>query len=219
MGIDGVSRNEPEVAGRDEGQVSRDDSFWNDCSSSFTLHKVWQNGPTYSSMLLTSSRYLDAWKAGDYPSSFDHLHRYFDYTMQSKDRTFYQYALLNLAILQADYGCFSEAVAAMHETISTARENKDSACLNYSLSWLFHFSKAHPEELDNVRQAGVLGTDREALSFLKAKARDAGMWSLLSTTLLAEARQCQLNVCLYCIPVPTVLTISRARAWHCRSKE
>lgn len=114
--------------------------------------------------------------------------------MQSKDRTFYQYALLNLAILQADFGSYSEAIAAMHETINTARENKDIACLNYSLSWLFHFGKAHPEEIEHIKRTGVLGTDKEATSFLKAKAKEAGMWSLLSTTLLTEARQYQLNV-------------------------
>ena len=161
--------------------------------------------------MLTYRRYLDAWRAGDYPSAFDHLHRYFDYTMQSNDKAFYQYALLNLAILQADFGCSSEAVAAMHETLSAARENKDTACLNYSLSWLFHFSKGHPEELESVRQAGVLGTDKEALTFLKAKARDAGMWSLLSTSLLAEARQTQLSVCLLCESLFPTLTKPRGR--------
>ena len=132
-------------------------------------------------------RFLDAWKTGNYHSSFDNLHRYFDYTMQTRDRTFYQYALLNLALLQADFGCFSEAIAAMHESISAARENKDSACLNYSLSWLYHFGKAHPDEISEVQKSGVLGADKEALSFLKAKAKDTQMWSLLSTSLLSEA--------------------------------
>ena len=140
------------------------------------------------------TRFLDSWKAGDYPSSFDNLHRYFDYTMYNRDRTFYQYALLNLAILQADFGCFTEAIAAMQETISTARENKDMGCLNYSLSWLYHFTKAHPEESDEVQKSGVLGTEKEALTFLKAKAKEANMWSLLSTTLLSEAKLALTNV-------------------------
>ncbi|MCJ1230296.1 Anaphase-promoting complex subunit 5 [Toensbergia leucococca] len=133
-------------------------------------------------------RFLDTWKAGDYPSSFDNLHRYFDYTMHNRDRTFYQYALLNLAILQADFGCFAEAIVAMQETISTARENNDMGCLNYSLSWLYHFGKTHPEELGEVQKKGVLGTEKEALAFLKAKAKESSMWSLLSTSLLSEAR-------------------------------
>lgn len=108
--------------------------------------------------------------------------------MHSRDRTFYQYALLNLAILQADFGCFSEAIAAMQGTVATARENKDMGCLNYSLSWLYHFGKAHPEEIDEVQRSGVLGTDREALAFLKSKAKETSMWSLLSTSLLSEAK-------------------------------
>lgn len=132
--------------------------------------------------------FLDAWRSGDYPSSFDNLHRYFDYTMQNRDRTFYQYALLNLAILHADFGCHSEALTAMQETISTARENNDMGCLNYSLSWLYHFGKAHPEEMDDVQKRGVLGTEKETLAFLKAKAKEASMWGLLSTSLLSEAK-------------------------------
>jgi anaphase-promoting complex subunit 5 len=112
--------------------------------------------------------------------------------MQSKDRTFYQYALLNLALLQSDFGSFSEAVSAMTETIATARENKDLACLNYSLSWFYQLGKSHPEELEQVKRTGVLGTDKEALAFLKAKAKETGMWGLLGTSLLSEARQQQI---------------------------
>ncbi|MCJ1245829.1 anaphase promoting complex subunit 5 [Trapelia coarctata] len=138
--------------------------------------------------LLHYVKFLDSWKSGDYPSSFDSLHRYFDYTMHNRDRTFYQYALLNLAILQKDFGCFSEAIAAIHETIATARENKDMGCLNYSLSWLYHFSKSYPDRLNEIRESGVLGTDKEALSFLKTKAKESGMWSLLSTSLLSDAK-------------------------------
>ncbi|SLM38451.1 Tetratricopeptide-like helical domain [Lasallia pustulata] len=133
-------------------------------------------------------KFLDSWRAGDYPSSFDNLHRYFDYTMHNRDRTFYQYALLNLAILQADFGCVTEALDAVHETISTARENKDMECLNFSLSWLYHFGKAHPRDISQAQKTGVLGGEKEALVILKAKAKDAGMWSLLSTSLLSEAK-------------------------------
>lgn len=148
-------------------------------------------------MLISVDRFLDSWKAGDYSSAFDNLHRYFDYTMHNRDRTFYQYALLNLAILHADFGCYSEAVAAMQETISTARENNDMGCLNYSLSWLYHFGKAHPEYIDDIQRKGVLGTDKEALAFLKAKAKETSMWSLLSTSLLSEARLALSNVRTY----------------------
>lgn len=133
-------------------------------------------------------RFLDSWRAGDYPSSFDNLHRYFDYTMQSRDRPFYQYALLNLAILQADFGCHSAAIPAMQEAISTARENKDVTCLNFCMSWLYHFGKAFPEEMQEIRNSGILGSESEGLAFLKSRAKDAEMWSLLTTTLLSEAK-------------------------------
>ena len=114
--------------------------------------------------------------------------------MHNRDRTFYQYALLNLAVLHADFGSFPEAVIAIQETISSARENNDVGCLNYSLSWLYHFGKAHPNEMDQVQRKGILGTEKEALTFLKAKAKETNMWSLLSTSLLSEAKLALGNV-------------------------
>lgn len=117
--------------------------------------------------------------------------------MHNRDRTFYQYALLNLAILQADFGCVTEALDAVHETISTARENKDMECLNFSLSWLYHFGKAHPRDISQAQKTGVLGGEKEALVILKAKAKDAGMWSLLSTSLLSEAKLALTNVSMH----------------------
>ncbi|CAL3968082.1 unnamed protein product [Diplocarpon coronariae] len=132
--------------------------------------------------------FLDAWRAGDYPTSFDHLHRYFDYTMQNRDRLFYQYALMNLAVLQADFGCFDEAVAAMLETVSTARENKDMACLNFALNWLYHFGKAHPKVIRGTDSTNILGVEREGLAFLRIKAKETGMWTLWSSSLLSEAK-------------------------------
>ncbi|KAL9014863.1 MAG: hypothetical protein Q9173_000500 [Seirophora scorigena] len=133
-------------------------------------------------------RFLEAWKAGDYSSSFDNLHRYFDYAMQMGEKGLYQYALLNLAILHADFGCVSEAITALQETIATARENHDLPCLNYSLSWFQQFWRTHPEESTDIRKEGLLGSEKEALSFLKAKAKESNMWTLLSTTLLNEAK-------------------------------
>lgn len=115
--------------------------------------------------------------------------------MRNRDRTYYQYALLNLAVLHADFGCHSEAIVAMQETISIARENNDMGCLNYSLSWLYHFGKAHPKEMDEIQKKGILGPEKEALIFLKAKAKENGMWSLLSTSLLSEAKLTLSHVC------------------------
>ncbi|KAI1483426.1 hypothetical protein K445DRAFT_61104 [Daldinia sp. EC12] len=132
--------------------------------------------------------YLDAWRAGDYSTSFDYLHRYFDYTMQNRDRSFYQYALMNLAVLQADFGCYKEAISAMLETVSTARENRDMTCLNFALNWLFHFGRAHPEITKELESNSMLGTGKESLAFLRSRAKETGMWTLWSSTLMSEAK-------------------------------
>ncbi|KAK5998929.1 Anaphase-promoting complex subunit 5-like protein [Cladobotryum mycophilum] len=137
--------------------------------------------------------FLDAWRAGDYPTAFDYLHRYFDYTMQYRDRLFYQYALMNLAVLQADFGCYKEAVAAMLETVTTARENRDMTCLNFALNWLFHFGRAHPDLVRGLESDSLLGAGKETLAFLRVKAKETGMWTLWSSVLLSEAKLCLVN--------------------------
>ena len=93
-----------------------------------------------------------------------------------------------MAILHADFGCFSEAVAAMNEAVATARENQDMSCLNFSLNWLNHLSKAYPLEMKSAGYSGVLGSERDGLLFLKSKARDMKQWTLTSSALLSEAR-------------------------------
>lgn len=139
--------------------------------------------------MLRLPRYLDAWRAGDYTSAFDNLHRYFDYTMHNNlDRSAYQFALLNLAIIQADFECFSEAISAVQEAVAIARESHDMNCLNFCMSWLYHFGKAFPEQMREVQNSGMLGNEKEGLTFLKAKSKETEMWSLLSTTLLSEAK-------------------------------
>ncbi|KAJ5886432.1 uncharacterized protein N7473_009106 [Penicillium subrubescens] len=140
-------------------------------------------------VLMYYLEYLDAWRAGDYTSAFDNLHRYFDYTMHSNsDRSAYQFSLLNLAIIQADFECFSEAISAVQEAVAIARESHDMNCLNFCMSWLYHFGKAFPEQMREVQNSGMLGNEKEGLMFLKAKAKDAEMWSLMSTTILSEAK-------------------------------
>lgn len=133
-------------------------------------------------------QFFDAWKAGDYTSAFDNLHRYYDYAMQTREKIHYQYALLHMAILQADFGCFGEAIAAINETIATARENQDMTCLSFSLSWLNHMAKAYPKQMRGAGYMSMLGTERDALAFLKAKAKETKMYSLLCASLLNEAK-------------------------------
>ncbi|GAB1211228.1 hypothetical protein ATERTT37_000341 [Aspergillus terreus] len=168
------------------GEMQRLGGRVSDCMKT-RLQQIITSGVTLPN-LVHYLRFLDAWRAGDYPSSFDNLHRYFDYTMHSRDRSSYQYALLNLAILQADFGCYGEAVSAMQEAVSIARESHDLNCLNFCMSWLYHFGKAFPEHMRDVENTGMLGNEKEGLAFLKAKAKETEMWSLLSTTLLSEAK-------------------------------
>ncbi|EGX90107.1 anaphase-promoting complex subunit Apc5, putative [Cordyceps militaris CM01] len=137
--------------------------------------------------------FLNAWRAGDYPSAFDLLHRYFDYTMQYRDRLFYQYALMNLAVLQADFGCHWDAVTTMLETVTTARENKDMTCLNFALNWLFHFGRAHPSLVRDLESDSLLGTGKESLAYLRVKSKESGMGALWSSVLLSEAKLCLIN--------------------------
>lgn len=100
---------------------------------------------------------------------------------------------MNLAVLQADFGCYKEAITAMLETVTTARENRDMTCLNFSLNWLFHFGQAHPDLVRDLQADNLLGTSKETLAFLRVKAREAGMWTLWSSVLLSEAKLCLIN--------------------------
>ncbi|KAK4977519.1 hypothetical protein LTR28_006544 [Elasticomyces elasticus] len=136
--------------------------------------------------------FFEHWRSGAYTSAIDSLHRYFDYTIQYSTgaKGYYQYALLHLAILHADFGCFDEAVEAMGECIATARENQDTSCLNFALSWLLHLRRAHPE-ISRLHRGGELsslvGGESDGLAFLLHKAREGKLWNLLSGTLLSEA--------------------------------
>lgn len=76
----------------------------------------------------------------------------------------------------------------MLETISTARENRDLTCLNFALNWLFHFGQAHPDLVSGLEASSLLGTAKESLAFLKARAKESGMWTLWSSVLLSEAK-------------------------------
>src|SRR5262249_21929140 len=99
-----------------------------------------------------------------------------------------QYALMNMAVLQADFGCFREALTAMLESVSIAREKQDAYCLNFALSWLYHFGLAHPRLVTELEPTSIASSAREGLAYLRVKARETGMWSLWSSALLSEAK-------------------------------
>lgn len=70
-------------------------------------------------------------KAGQYTMALESLHRYFDYSLAAKNgggaadnvnlRIYYQYALLHLSVLHADFECWEESVDAMNECIATGQ--------------------------------------------------------------------------------------------------
>ena len=90
--------------------------------------------------------------------------------------------------MHADFGCFEEAISAIRESITAARENKDMECLTYSLTWLLNLGHAHPESLlENDRQS-LVGAEKATLMFLKSKAKAIHMVTSLSACLLSDAR-------------------------------
>jgi anaphase-promoting complex subunit 5 len=83
----------------------------------------------------------------------------------------------------------------VQEAVAIARESHDMNCLNFCMSWLYHFGKAFPEQMREVQNSGMLGNEKEGLAFLKAKSKETDMWSLLSTTLVSEAKLEMQQVC------------------------
>ncbi|EMC98164.1 hypothetical protein BAUCODRAFT_414981 [Baudoinia panamericana UAMH 10762] len=154
-----------------------------------------------SSSLQYFLAFFEQWKAGQYSGAVESLHRYFDYSLASKaangssdnPRMYYQYALLHLSVLHADFDCWDESVEAMDECIATARENQDTACLNFALSWLLYLRQAMPDSRHATYKTvsssvGSVTSEQDELIFLKAKARETKHWSLLSSTLLEESK-------------------------------
>ena len=74
-----------------------------------------------------------------------------------------------------------------------ARENNDTVCLNFALSSLLYLRQAQPNNttafsrLSNLLGGSGEGSNEE-IAFLKNKAREGRNWSLLSSTLLEEAK-------------------------------
>lgn len=146
---------------------------------------------------LTFDRYLEAWHQGDYTAALGNLQRYYDFAMQSRDKMNYQYALLTMSMLQADFGCYEEAVAAMNETIATARENKDNVCLHYALSLLQRLRSAVGRSLVHVDDTSARESADEGVLFLRAGARKDKLWTVEVSTLISEARSGIVEVSRY----------------------
>jgi len=100
-----------------------------------------QNLDASSQSLQHFLSFFEHWRAGQYTMALESLHRYFDYSIAShgpggmerdsvKDgnggavsgggvRVYYQYALLHLSVLHADFERWEASVAAMEECVAT----------------------------------------------------------------------------------------------------
>ncbi|ANB12192.1 anaphase promoting complex subunit 5 [Sugiyamaella lignohabitans] len=89
-------------------------------------------------------QYLEACRNRDHEKAFENLHRFYDYSMDSRGKSHYQYALFTLATLHAEFNNSSEAIRAAQEAIAVAHENMDIACLTQILSWLYSYLQNNP---------------------------------------------------------------------------
>jgi anaphase-promoting complex subunit 5 len=107
--------------------------------------------------------FFEAWRAGQYTLALEELHRYFDYSIATKGsapgaqgegvKVYYQYALLHLSVLHADFERWEEALGTMEECIATGKYPWRWACyLSYS-SILIDFQ---PERTRTQRASTLL---------------------------------------------------------------
>lgn len=127
-------------------------------------------------------KYYCALQERDYEQSFEHLHRYYDYTMHHHGRAQYHNALFTLANLHAEFESFDEAMRAVSEAISVARENKDTPALTDIHFWLYNFITLHPE----CKLPDSIPSKEQLLQFLKVKSQSTS-YTLYSLALQQDA--------------------------------
>lgn len=127
-------------------------------------------------------KYFSSLQEHDYEQAFEHLHRFYDYTMHRHGRAQYHNALFTLATLHAEFESFEEALRAVSEAISVARENKDISALTNIHFWLYNFITLHPD----CKIPEFFSSKEQMLQFLKVKSQDTSL-GLYSLTLQHEA--------------------------------
>lgn len=108
--------------------------------------------------------------------------------MVDSDKRVYQNVLLQMATVQADFGCYSEAKSAMDQAISVARENKDKQCLHYCLSWLHQFRLSGKQDMSKEDEQALLGPGASGLEYLKNVSEKDDVPGILIPTLFTAAR-------------------------------
>ncbi len=96
------------------------------------LRSIGESGPQSLQHFLS---FFEHWRAGQYTMALEYLHRYFDYSLATTARReaenskeaavkiFYQYALLHLSVLHADFDRWDESGDAMAECIATGNSS------------------------------------------------------------------------------------------------
>jgi hypothetical protein len=62
-------------------------------------------------LIIQVYRFLSCIRVGEYEGAIENLHRFFDFCLLNRETPLYQYALLNLAILEHKFGHRQKALA------------------------------------------------------------------------------------------------------------
>nr|APD26246.1 putative anaphase-promoting complex protein [Thielaviopsis punctulata] len=185
---DGVAVSTHDVENLVEFQVQRMHSFG--CQVPLEVRHQFEDMARDAKIVPSKAhylRYLEAWRAGNYTTAFDQVYRFFDYSLNNNDRQSYQMALMTLAVINSDFGCYDDALTAMLEAISTARENGDVHTLNMCLRWLFRFDLNQPALMRALDSSTMLTNMHETFAYLKSKSAEVGMIPLIVSTYFLEA--------------------------------
>ncbi|KAJ2961847.1 hypothetical protein NQZ79_g2909 [Umbelopsis isabellina] len=113
-------------------------------------------------------RFLSCIRVGEYEGAIENLHRFFDFCLLNRETPLYQYALLNLAILEHKFGHRQKALAAITEALDVARENHDEDCLSQALSWLTFIESKNNSEVTQKFFFGDNQSKNKNVAFLKS---------------------------------------------------
>ncbi|KAM3584088.1 hypothetical protein VKS41_004055 [Umbelopsis sp. WA50703] len=113
-------------------------------------------------------RFLSCIRVGEYEGAIENLHRFFDFCLLNRETPLYQYALLNLAILEHKFGHRQKALAAITEALDVARENHDEDCLSQALSWLTFIESKNNSEVTQKFFFGDNTSKNKNVAFLKS---------------------------------------------------
>ncbi|CDK25705.1 unnamed protein product [Kuraishia capsulata CBS 1993] len=133
--------------------------------------------------------YLEYLNREDYENALFELHRYFDYMMSNDQRVFYHYALVSLATLESHFGNNREALRAIDESISVAREHQDMSCLSFLLTWLIDFMRNKPELYKSGTPGENVDTITQTLKVLNSKTKEVNNLNLQAVSCQFEALQ------------------------------